>query len=576
MPTQGNPPATPVSPVEARLEALALRVGELERRVAALAPGAPAEPAPAPPAPAAGPALAPAAFLALLGRTFLALAGAFLIRAFTSAGSLPHPAGVALGLAYAAGWILAADRAGARGRSLSAGFHAATAMVIGYPLVWEATLRFGALAPGASAAALLGLTGALLAVARRQGSRGLAWAAALATLGAGFGLMAATSAITSFCALFLLLAGASLGPGADSPWRALRWPAAAAADAAVLCMTLLAVAPGSPELARNLALPRVLGLAVALVLVYLGSFVARALVRLRSVRGFEAAQTLAVLAVGLGGAIRVALAARAGIGPLGLAALLIGLGCYGAAFTFVRRQAEGSADFRFLTALGLVLALAGLPILLPGPWPALPFALLGLLWTALGLRFGRQSLRLHGTVLLAAAAVAAGWPDLVRAGFFARTPAAAPLAPPALLALAALLAAHLLLALRRRPEPRPWEALPTLATGGLALAGLGALGLLLLAAGAAPAPAALAALRTAVLAALTLAAGALGRWLPGGELRRLVLPLLAATALKLVLEDLPQGHPLSLSLAFGCFGAALLIAPRLARPAPPADPGRVP
>ena len=36
---------------------------------------------------------------------------------------------------------------------------------------------------------------------------------------------AATSAITSFCALFLLLAGASLAPGADSPWRALRWPA---------------------------------------------------------------------------------------------------------------------------------------------------------------------------------------------------------------------------------------------------------------------------------------------------------------------------------------------------------------
>jgi len=82
----------------------------------------------------------------------------------------------------------------------------------------------------------------------------------------------------------------------------------------------------------------------------------------------------------------------------------------------------------------------------------------------------------------------------------------------------------------RRPGPGLRGARPALVSGGLAL----------------------------------VASGALGRWLPGGAARRLLL-----------LEAMPRGHPLTLSLAFSCFGAALLIAPRLARPAPPGDPGPV-
>jgi len=577
MATQGTPPAAGPSAQES-YAALARRVEDLEARIATLEATARPEqpPARAVPelsrAPSTGPA--PVAVLGLLGRSCLVLAGAFLLRAFTGAGSLPRLAGVALGLAYGAAWAVAADRAGRRGRGPSAGFHAAAAMMIGYPLLWEATRRFQVLAPAAAAATLLGITGGLLVLAWRLRARPLAWAVTLASLGGGFALMAATGAITSFCALFLALAAASLGPGPDSPWRGLRWPAALAADAAILCMLLLAAAPGSPELARNLALARVLGLAVALVLLYLGRFVARALSQPRSVRAFELVQTLAVLAIGLGGALRTARAAGAGTGPLGLAALLIGLGCYGGAFTFVRRQTEGSSDFRFLTGLGLLLVLVGLPILLPGPWLALPLALLGLLWAALGLCYRRQSLRVHGAILVTGAAVAAGWPGLVHSAFLAQGQGPAGLTAPAGLALAALAGAHLLLAGRRQPEPSRWSALPALVTGGLALLGLGALAVTAARSPVPEAPASLAGLRTAALAGLTIAAGALGRWLPAGEGRRLVHPLLALTALKLLLEDVPQGHPLSLSLAFSCFGAALLVAPRLARAGPPADQSR--
>ena len=80
-----------------------------------------------------------------------------------------------------------------------------------------------------------------------------------------------------------------------------------------------------------------------------------------------------------------------------------------------------------------------------------------------------------------------------------------------------------------------------------------------------PAPGTLAAVRTGVLALAAVLAAALGRWFRGGDLGRLVYPLLGATALKLLLEDVPQGRPLTLSLAFSFFGAALLVAPRLAK-----------
>jgi hypothetical protein len=400
---------------------------------------------------------------------------------------------------------------------------------------------------------------------------GIAWMVATAALGTGFALMAATSAITTFCALLIFFAGASLWVADRDDWRGFRWLAAAAADAAVLCMTILAIGPGhSPELVRNLAVPGVLALALALVVVYLGSFTVRALVRPSSVQAFEVAQTLAVLVIGFGGAIRVAHAAGAPAWPLGLAALVIGLGCYGAAFTFVRHQAEGSSDFRFLSSLALLLVLAGSPSLLRDGWLALHFALLGLAAVGLGRRYLRRSLAVHGAVLLVAGAYVSGLLAATWHAFLTpsdRVDGSFPL--PALLTLAVLAAGHTLLAARPGPGPRPWGfRLPCLILGTLGLLGLGALAVLAtLAPGRAglPAPGTLAAVRTGVLALAAVLAAALGRWFRGGDLGRLVYPLLGATALKLLLEDVPQGRPLTLSLAFSFFGAALLVAPRLAK-----------
>ena len=570
MPTRDIEPAADASSVELKLAALADQVLRLEGRVALLEGLAPqarpavAEPAPAAAGPQAPPARASAAaVLGLLGRTSLVLAGAFLIRTFTENGLLPHLGGVMLGLAYAAAWAWAADRAGVRGRPLSASYHAVAGAVIAYPLLWETTTRFQALAPAASAAVLLGFTALLLAVAWRHKLEGITWMATLASLGTGFALMAATSAIPVYCALFLLFAGATLLLRGRPQWQGLHWPVALGADGAILSMVVLAAAPGkTAELARSLGAPAALALALALAVVYLASFIARALVVPRSVRAFEAVQTLLVLAIGFGGALRVAGSSGTGTGALGLAGVLIGLGCYGAAFTFVRRQTEGSSDFRFLTSLGAVLVLGSSPFLLPDGWLALHFALLGLAFTALGRRFGRKSLLVHGAALLTGAALASGLLAFTARAFLAPGPTPLPWSAP--VALAALLAGHGILLARRGPGPDPWGMrLPCLATGALALLGLAALALAALAPAADPGT--LAALRTAVLALAAVAAGALGRWMPAGEQGWMVHPLLAATAVKLLLQDVPAGRPLTLTLALACFGLALLAAPRLAR-----------
>jgi len=199
----------------------------------------------------------------------------------------------------------------------------------------------------------------------------------------------------------------------------------------------------------------------------------------------------------------VAEAAGRGIGPLGLAALALGLCCYGAAFAFIHRQSEGSFDFRFLAWLGVLLVLGSCPVLLPAPLLALAFTALGLLSAGLGRRFQRPSLLAHGAILLAAAALASGWLARARDAFLAPAEAARTgFSWTALLVLAALAAGHLAMSARRAPSG-PWQLrLPGFVQGALCLLGLGAMGLLGAAAAAGPlGPGPLAALRTLALAA---------------------------------------------------------------------------
>ena len=101
--------------------------------------------------------------LAQTGWSVLALAGAFLVRALTDRGTMATTPGVALGLAYALGVIVLADRSAGRGNRLTAGFLGSTGVFIANAIVAETTTRFGIFSVGAGLAVLAGATAFALA-----------------------------------------------------------------------------------------------------------------------------------------------------------------------------------------------------------------------------------------------------------------------------------------------------------------------------------------------------------------------------------------------------------------------------
>jgi len=109
--------------------------------------------------------------LALVGKAVLILGGAFLLRAATESATFPKQVGVTLGLLYAVAWVVIAIRSK---RVLIA----ATAAFIAYPIVWEATTRFGVLTAPMAAAILTIGSAALIIAARRYSMDWLAWIAA--------------------------------------------------------------------------------------------------------------------------------------------------------------------------------------------------------------------------------------------------------------------------------------------------------------------------------------------------------------------------------------------------------------
>ena len=90
----------------------------------------------------------PQGTVALVGRTLLVLAGAYVARALTDARAVPAGVGVALGLAYAVVWQLMADREARAARRRAPSSARIASSLIAFPLVWEATARFGCSGPG--------------------------------------------------------------------------------------------------------------------------------------------------------------------------------------------------------------------------------------------------------------------------------------------------------------------------------------------------------------------------------------------------------------------------------------------
>lgn len=570
-----------VAALSAAVAALEGRLGALEGRTAAARPaetGAEAAAArPEADEAAAFPEIAGSAPAVLAGRAFLGIGGAFLFRTLTEAGTLPHAAGVALGLAYAGAWILASDRSGRAGRRADAVLHAFLGLAVSLPLLWESTARLQALPPVAAAGLLAAVGVAVFSVAWRHDLASAAWAATLGAVGTAWALLLATSRIELFTVLLIGFGAATLWATYGRRWHGLRWPAALGADLAVAALVLLGARRGGPpEAYAGLSPGRATVVALLLFVVYAGSFAARTLARRREVNVFEAFQTAAVLLVGYGGAVRLARAAGAGEEALGVAALVLAALAYGASFGFVSRDAPGARNFVFFSSLAIVLALTGGGLLASGPTLAVVWTLFGLAAALLGVRFGRRSLLVHGAGYLAAASVPSGLVAAALAAFSGPEEPIPALPDPAAGALALVAAACWIVSAASRrsgsKEGAAWAPRALLLT--IAAAGAGA-ALVSLSVRALP-PGSLAPVRATVFAAAAVGLAALRARTGAAEAGGLAWCVLVAAAARVVLQDLPDGRPLPLFAGFVACGLALLLVARLgskptAMPGPP-DP----
>jgi hypothetical protein len=561
--------------LEARLEELTASLKALEARVDGLGAGAPRPPAVPPAVPAvAMPAASEGPWvgsLQHLGKSLLVLGGAFLIRALTDGGTLPREAGIALGLAYAVAWIIVADRAGSRGRGLSATFFGSTAIFIACPLALEGATRFAAFPASAAAGLLAGFAGFTLLVAWRRNLPALAWVATLAVLATLLVLLLTAYAVVPVSAALLVLGVATVGLAySRRHWHGVRWPVAALADLVVVLMTWLASQKGGvPEPYRGLSASAAFWLALTLPVVYVGSAALRTLLRRRDVTAFEAVQSVASLLVGLGGAAAVARATGSGQSSLGTAGLALAAACYGVAFAFVERRSKSAGNFHFYAGLALVLTLLASGLLSTGGPLSGLWSVMGVAATMIGARLDRMTLRSHGALYLAAAAIASGLAAAPRQAFLgAPVLSLSPLSAWAAVALCASAASFLVLAAGPGATAQVWyRRLPALAALLFALAGIGALAVRLSIGLTTDGrdPGALAAARTAVLSLSALALAATFRRTRLPEVAWTAWALLVAGGAKILLQDVPAGRPATLVAALAVYGLALTFAPRWLR-----------
>ncbi len=572
----------PLARLDARLCGVERALAEIESRLELLEGGSPAQPVmQVAAAHAETPSVTASSTdvvgtLSLIGRTFVIFAGAYLLRALTESGTLDRTAGAALGFAYAAAWTFVAYRVALR-HPLSATFFGACTVLVGFPLLWEATTRFALLTPEAGAVALTATTGLVLVTAWRRQLHALAWVVTIGACGLAFLLLVMTDGAIAFASFLIALGVATLWLGYDREWTMLRWVAAFFADVAVVGLAGRALTT-PPRDAPSL----VMAVQLLLLVGYLGSIAIRTLVRGRDVLPFEAVQTGAMLLAGLGGAMLVAHQTGTGALALGSALFVLAIACYAVAFAFVDRRQGRAENFYFYTSLALAFALTGCDLVLGGPSLGILWASLAVLAGWAGRRYGRSTLGVHAVVYVTAAAVSTGLVAATLAGLFAS--ADTPWTPLGAAAWAVLVAVGLCWLLSTpgpgRAPGHAWDISrwALVLIGAISVAGACVVvGRSVLPSG----PDArlhagmVATLRTGVLAAAAIVVAWLGRRLATREFGALLYPVLGWGATKLLFEDVRTSPPSLLVVAFALYGGALILGPRIAKTRAPAEQASV-
>ncbi|HSF15495.1 MAG TPA: hypothetical protein VLK65_08070 [Vicinamibacteria bacterium] len=498
--------------------------------------------------------------ITFIGRTLLVLGGGYLLRSLTESGTLAPLSGVSIGLLYALFWLGVADRAGANARTLSAAFHGASAVLVAYPLLWETTVRFQLLSPPWGAGVLAVVSGVAVSVAWRQRLLSFAWVTVVGAMLTSVLLLVGTRDIFWFSLPSVLVGVATLWLSYHADWHAVRWVGAGVADATVALVGVGVLVGADIEPAAALLVQ------LSLFALFLSSFAYRVWKQRRDPGAFELVQTGLVVFIGYGGALMAA-PDRLGfvLASLGIAG---GMGSYAIAFRS-RNLSARSTDY--VGNVGLALLLLGSTSAALQPTLFFSLAAVALSW--FGSKLERPVFCLHGAAFVLAAAISSGLVQQAAYAFFAPAGYAwPPLGFWVVVSLVAAISARLVL---REASGNVRRLAPARTTDLLTVvAGLGAILLSLVAprtSGQAVQDAdaaALAMVRTAVLALSAVALGLLGRSQRFPEAPWLAYAMLVAGAIKLAVEDFPQGRALTLFVGLAVYGGALILAPRRPRSSP--------
>jgi len=511
------------------------------------------------------------AIISFIGRSLVVLGGAFLLRWLTQSGILPQSVGSVIGMIYALLWIAMADIKAGHGQRYSAVFHGVTGALIALPLLVEATTKFHYLTATLSAILLPAFIILGLVVAGRRNLRSLAWLVTLPAIPLAFLLARQTGTTTPFLISLLILGFVTLWLGYLRHWHVLATLVAGAVNIGMARMVIeMAVTSKRIPAEQQVSQWEALALLFGLIALYFGSYCFRVFKRKRTITRLEIGQTLAVVLIGLGGALIVINASGSSMLPLGIICLVLSIASYTAAYGLLPRRDPNRRNFLFYTLLALAMVLLGCEMSLERSTAAIVFTAIALMSGVLANRISSPILFLHGAAYLIAAILRSG---LLEATFHGFVGSSAQLGEWISVPVLFALVLTTLYPWFPRPEIRSIDSylgrrsvdilrfVTVFAWGGFLVSLLAQLS-----------PQGedtesyrrfLACSRTGVLA---LSATLLAWYSHRKRLRNLawlVYAILLVGAIKILFEDIAVGGAATLFLSFGMYGGTLILAPRL-------------
>ncbi|HVC90114.1 MAG TPA: hypothetical protein VND66_05770 [Acidobacteriaceae bacterium] len=498
----------------------------------------------------------------VVGKAMLGIAGAYLLRAVAESTTLPRSVVVAIAIAYAALWLVAATRVRAEAWFASVTY-AATSFLIIVAMLWELTLRFKVLPTAVTAGILGAFVVAAYALAWKRHFVAVVWVATAAGCTAALVLSIATHDLAPFIMALLATAIASEYAAASNHSVRTRLLVAASADIATWALIYICSRPeGARVEYKEVSGGLLLALGPVLLLIYGSSATVQTMLLRRRITFFEAAQTLVAFLL----TSWSVLVFWSGAGATVLGALCFISAVTGYAMVFICfGAASQQRNYHVYAAGSAALFLAGAYLCLSPVWLVLCLGLAAIAATIVGVQTDRLTLEFHGLAFLAASAFSSGLPVFVVRAFAATFPSS-----PTWLVWFVSACAGLCYAVERRLQAKQWKhRLLYILSATFAVSAMTALLVWATARLAAvsmiPGASHIAVIRTLTtcLIALGLAySGSRWRWT---ELGWLAYGTLVFIASKLLFEDLRQGRLEFTAASIFLYAITLLSVPRIMR-----------